>query len=85
MSFAPSIGTLADRAAEKRSASADKSDAGFHQIIRDVLRGAGISPAQSARYFTAVQNELSRRSAVKRHAEAAHRRAAKQLMERIAP
>ncbi len=68
---------LTDLVVERINASTDKSWGAKKQKIRDVLVGQSVGTDVRDRMFTAIQAEMSRRSAARRKAQAATRAASK--------
>lgn len=71
------LSAAADTAAERLKASSDKSQLSFFRITEAVVRGTGVSNYNDVnRLVKELRSELRRRSAVKRRADAAAKRAA---------
>lgn len=74
------LSEAADKAAKKLEESKDKSRLTFFRITEQVVRGAGVTnPSHLAARARDVRNELRRRSAAKRRAEAVAKQLAKKL------
>lgn len=74
------ISLLADRAAERLSASKDKSDLAFFNITQKVVIGSGITNPSDLRKITGqLRQELRKRSANHRRAEVAKKNTGRAL------
>ncbi len=72
MGLKPKADELASRVGERMRASKDKSTLAFHNRIREVIRGAGITnESQRRRYFAEVHRACVRHSANARRIRAA--------------
>lgn len=69
------IDELTTLVADRRRESTDKSNAKFFQLIREAVRGRGIThQGEAAEAFRRIKAECTRRSALHRSADAAKKK-----------
>ncbi len=80
------VTALAEKAASKWKDAKDRSNLNFHNIVRSVARGTGITNrADLKKLERDIRAKLQTFSANKRRAEAKERAESRALIQRIAP